>query len=159
MGSFAARLASQAHALRLPRGVEPDVERFVRMHHPGAANPEMVPFRRKLDFWAFAIAVSIATGKVPREGPSRKWGRKFVDTRSVEMSDGLCEMLAIVALSMLGVDHGAVDDSAEIVEVANRMAAAGCGDVLGRLGDRDFRTTPLDKMMQWVKELVGEGEE
>ena len=89
MNYFTTILSSQAHTLRLPSQSKDDIERYVLQHQKGNASPERAPFRRQLDFWAFAIASAIANGTPPLNENSAKWGRKFADTRSVEMPDGL----------------------------------------------------------------------
>ena len=98
MNYFTNLLSTQAHTLRLPTQSKDDIERYVLQHQKGSVSPERAPFRRQLDFWALAIASAIARGIPPMEEPSARWGQKFADTRSVQMPDGLCEMLAVIAL-------------------------------------------------------------
>ena len=65
MNYFTTILSSQAHTLRLPNQSKDDIERYVLQHQKGNGNPERAPFRRQLDFWAFAIASAIAN-RTPR---------------------------------------------------------------------------------------------
>ena len=141
MSYFTTLLSSQARTLRLPSQSKDDIERYVLQHQKGNVSPEQAPFRRQLDFWAFAIASAIADGTPPLEDPPASWGRKFADTRSVQMPDGLCEMLAVIALTTLGPDHEGTDDPAQIIELGNRFAGAGCPKLLNQLSDPNLRAT------------------
>jgi len=125
----------------------------VQQHQRGSVSPERAPFRRQLDFWAFAITSALARGIPPLEGPSSTWGRKFADTRSVQMPDGLCELLAVIALAELGAEHDGIDDPAQIIELGNRLAGAGCPEVLKQLTDPDLRITALDKVLEYAASL------
>ncbi len=153
MNYFTTLLSSQAHSLFLPAQSKDDIERYVLQHQRGSISPERVPFRRQLDFWAFAIASAIARGTPPLEGPSTNWGRKFADTRSVQMPDGLCEMLAVIALTTLGPNHEGIDDPSQIIELGNRLAGAGCPELLKQLSNPDLRTTVLDKALEFASSL------
>ena len=153
MSYFATLLCSQAHTLRLPKQFDDDIARFVRQHQEGSLGPEGAPFRRKLDLWAFSVVTAISRGMPPIEEKSARWGKKFIDTKSVEMSDELCEMLAVIALTTLGPDHDDIDDPAAIAELGNRLAGAGCPLVIKSLRDPDLRTTPLDKVLEFATEL------
>jgi hypothetical protein len=151
MTYFANRLSGKAHSLQLPRKSTDDVQRHVRMHQ--TAGPEYAPFRRQLDFWAFSIATALALDLPPLDQPSSQWGRKFTDTKSVEMSDDLCDLLAVVAFHHIGKDHDDIDDPAQIIEVANRFAGSGCPVVLEQLSRSDLRLTPLAKILDLASEL------
>ena len=153
MNHFTILLSSHAHTLRLPTQFKDEIERYVLQHQKGSVSPERAPFRRQLDFWAFAIATAIARGSGPLEERSARWGQKFADTRSVQLPDGLCELLAVIALGTLGPEHEGVDDPAEIVELGNRFAGAGCPPVLKQLNDPDLRTTALDKALEFAASL------
>ena len=153
MNYFTTLLSSQAHTLRLPDQSKDDIERYVVQHQKGNVSQEQAPFRRQLDFWAFAIASAIARGVTPLEKPSTSWGRKFADTRSVQMPDGLCEMLAVIALATLGQDHEDIDDPSQIIELGNRFAGAGCPELLKQLSNPDLRTTVLDKVLEFASSL------
>ncbi len=147
MSYFATMLSAQAHTLRLPADVKEDVERFVLQHSKGGSKPERTPFRRQLDFWAFSIATALAKKKKPLGGPSSRWGRKFADTRAVQLPEDLCNLLAVLALAELGAEHEGIDDPAEIVELGNRFAGAGAPEVLRSLKSPDLRLTPLEKAL------------
>ena len=156
MNYFTTLLSSQAYTLRLPNQSKDDIERYVLQHQKGSVSLERTPFRRQLDFWAFAIASAIARGIPPLEEPSANWGRKFADTRSVQMPDGLCEMLAVIALTTLGHNHEGIDDPPQIIELGNRFAGAGCPELLKQLSNPDLRTTVLDKALEFARILRSE---
>ena len=155
MNYFKALLTNRTHSLFLPGKWKDDVQRYVRQHQKGAAsNPEAAPFGRQLDFWAFAFATAVARGIPPVESRPSQRGHKFADTRSVELSGELCELLAITALGALGVDDEGVQDPARIVELANQYAAAGCEELLLRLRDPDLRLSTLAKAINFASELA-----
>ena len=153
MNYFTTLLSSQAHTLRLPDKSKDDIERYVLQHQKGSVTPERAPFRRQLDFWALAIATAIANGTPPLDQPSSSWGRKFADTRSVQMPDGLCEMLAVIALATLGPEHEGIDEPGQIIELGNRLAGAGCPELLKQLSDPDLRITTLDKALEFARAM------
>ena len=154
MNYFTTLLSTQAYTLRLPKQSKEDIEGYVLQHEMGKGKgPEYAPFRRQLDFWAFAIASAIARGIPPLEKPSTNWGDKFADTRSVQMPDGLCEMLAVIALTTLGPDHEGINDPRQIIELGNRFAGAGCPELLKQLSTSDLRTTVLDKALTFASSL------
>ena len=154
MTYFSALLSSQACPLRLPGDSKEEIDRFVLQHSKGASSPDRTPFRRQLDFWAFSIATALAQKKRPLEGPSARWGRKFADTRSVQMSEDLCSLLAVVALSELGVDSESVDKPAGIIELGNCLAGAGAPEVLRALMTAELRLTPLEKALDFAEEML-----
>ena len=156
MNYFTTFLSSQAHSLYLPDKQKDDIERYVLQHQKGSVTPERAPFRRQLDFWALAIATAIANGVPPVEGRVSSWGRKFADTRSVQLSDGLCELLAVVAFNLLGPDHEGIDDPKQVIELANRLACAGSPELLKHLSDPDLRTTALDKALEFARAMRSE---
>ena len=152
MSHFTQLLSQQTHTLRLPERSEDDVQRHVRQHQQ-SASPERAPFRRQLDFWAFSIATALAQGLAPLDKPSSAWGRKFADTRSVEMSNELCDLLAVVAFHHLGTEHEDIDSPAQIIEIGNRLAGAGCPVVLKHLTDPDLRLTALSKILEFAASI------
>ena len=153
MNYFTSLLSSQAHTLRLPQDSKDDVERYVLQHQKGGASLERAPFRRQIDFWAFSIATALANGLAPLAEGSSTWGKKFADTRAVQMPDGVCELLAVVALTELGLEHEGIDDAKQIIELGNRLAGAGCPKVLEQLNDPDLRLTALDKALELATSL------
>lgn len=151
MAYFAQFLTQRAHTLRMPKNSRDDVQRLVQMHQ--STGIERAPFRRQLDFWAFSIATALAEDLDPRDGPSSKWGDPFVSTRDVEMPETLCDILAIAAFRHLGFEHEGIDDPAQIIEVGNCLAGAGCPIVLKQMGSKDLRLTPLDKALNLAAHL------
>ncbi len=118
-----------------------------------SAGLERAPFRRQLNFWAFSLAAALAEDLEPLGSPSSNWGKKFIDTREVEMPDTLCDLLAIVAFHHLGAEHEEIDNPTQIIEVANCFAGAGCSLVLEHLNSKDLRLTPLDKLLDLAASL------
>ncbi|MDE0701437.1 MAG: hypothetical protein OXH61_12055 [Acidimicrobiaceae bacterium] len=151
MAYFAQLLTQKALTLRLPKRSTDDIQRLVQMHQ--STSVERAPFRRQLDFWAFSIATALAEDLEPLEGPSNKWGDKFVDTRAVDMPESLCDILAVAAFHHLGSDHEGIDDPAQIIEVGNCLAGSGCPVVLEQLNSRDLRLNPLDNVLNFAAHL------
>lgn len=155
MKYFAALLSATAHSLRLPKNLRDDVSRYVHQHKKGPANPEQAPFRRQLDFWAYSVAVAISEDLEPVDAKSARRGHSFVDTRSVQMPEDLCALLAVVTAARLGPEQEGLAEPGQIVEFGNRLAAAGCRLVLRELQDQDLRLTPLDKVRAHAESLFG----
>ena len=151
MAYFAQLLTQKAHTLRLPKKSTDDIQRLVQMHQ--STSIERAPFRRQLDFWAFSIATALAEDLDPLEDPSSKWGDKFIDTRAVDMPEPLCDILAVAAFHHLGSEHDGIDDPAQIIEVGNCLAGAGCPVVLDQLNSRDLRLNPLDNVLNFAAHL------
>lgn len=151
MAYFAQFLTQKPHTLRLPKSSIDDVQRLVRMHQ--STSVERAPFRRQVDFWAFSIATALAKDLDPLDGPSSNWGRKVVDTQDVEMPEALCDILAVAAFHHLGYEHDGIDDPAQIIEVGNCLAGAGCPVVLDQLNSRDLRLNPLDNVLNFAASL------
>lgn len=151
MAYFAQLLTQKPHTLRLPNSSTDDIQRLVQMHQ--STSIERAPFRRQLDFWAFSIATALAESLDPLDGPSNKWGRKFVDTRDVEMPETLCDILAVATFHHLGSEHDGIDDPVHIIEVGNCLAGAGCPVVLDQLNSRDLRLNPLDNVLNFAATL------
>lgn len=99
------------------------------------------------------LVSAVEHASVWRTSPAQS-GHKFVDTRSVEMSDELCELLAVVALGTLDPDDEGIEDPSRIIEIANQYAAAGCEELLLRLRDPDLRLSTLDKAINFATELT-----
>ena len=149
-------LTAQAHSLLLPRSQKADIERYVAMHSLGGTGVtrERAPFQRQLDFWVFSIAAALARGLTPLQvDPPSKWGEKFVDTRSVEMSEDICAVLAIVSVARLGHQHPEVDVPRRIIDLGNRLAAVGCPIVLESLSADVLRKPALDRAMDLARDL------
>ena len=151
MAYFAQFLTQKAHTLRLPGNSRDEIQRFVQMHQ--TTGVERAPFRRQIDFWAFSIATALAEDLKPLDAPTSQWGYKFVDTREVDIPEALCDILAIAAFCHLGYEHEDINDPAQIIEVGNRLAGAGCPTVLEQLNSHDLRLTPLDKTLNLAAHL------
>ena len=117
------------------------------------ASPEYSPFQRQLNFWALAIVSAIALELPPLEDPPSKWGERFIDTTKVRMPDELCELLAVIAFAKLGHEHEEIDSPKAIVNLGNRLAGAGCPELLKAVNDSGIRLTPLDRALEFTKGL------
>lgn len=153
MSYFKNLLSAQAYPLAFPKECGKDVHLYVQTHQKGRPSPERVPFRRQLDVWAFSIVTAVARNLPPLDGPVTKWGTKFADTKSVEMPDNLCDLLAVIAFSMLGEEHNRLDDPSCIIDVGNRLAGAGCPVVIKVLSNPNFNITVLDKILDFANSL------
>jgi len=149
---FAQLLTQKAYPLRLPREYSDDIQRHISQHQ--TTTRERAPFRRQLDFWAFSITTAMAHDLAPRDQPSAKWGRKFVDTREVTIPETLADLLAVTAFHHLGYEHEGIDDPAQVIEINNRLAGAGCPVVLEHLNSSDLRLTPLDKALNHAASML-----
>ena len=103
-------------------------------------------FAGRSDFWAFCIATALAMKLEPRKDPAGRWAKNFIYTSQGIMDDDLCSLLAVIAVGRLGHENSEVTEIRRIVDLANRLAAAGCPVVLKKLSDNPLRTTPLDQV-------------
>ena len=149
---FAQLLTQKAYPLRLPRKYSDDVQRRVLQHQ--ATTPERAPFRRQLDFWAFSITTAMAQDLAPLDQQSSKWGKRFIDTRNVTIPENLADLLAVIAFHHLGYEHEGIYEPAQVIEVSNRLAGAGCPVVLEHLNSSDLRLTPLDKALNLAASML-----
>lgn len=134
--------------MRLPEKHKDRLERFVRQHQSSKSDPESAPFRRQLDLWAFSIAIAVASGTPPAKEPSTVWGTKFADTKSVQLSEGLCGFLATIAYTHARLEGSEASNPAQIIEIANRYAAAGSDQVIGVLANAGPEESPLSAAMR-----------
>lgn len=152
-GELLAMFNATAATLRFPNDAADKVHRYVRQHQGGSQIAEQAPFRRQIDLWALAIAVASAEGLKPRSGSSSSWGKKFVDTRSVQLDPDLADLLVALAASELGIEDSGLEDPAQVAEIGNRYAAAGLPLVLTWLEDPDLRQTNIEKVIRQVTEV------
>ncbi len=150
---FSDLFRATSHGLVLPRDDEDAINRYVAMHAGNRENVESRPFPRKVDFWAFCIATALALKLEPRDGVPSRWGQKFIDTPQGVLENDVCSLLAIVAVAKLGLDDPGVTESGRIVDLANRLAAAGCSEVLRKLENSPLQTTPLDQALEFARSL------
>ena len=153
MSDFADLFRAKSHALVLPRDDEDAISRYVAMHSGERENVERRPFPRQVDFWAFSIAASLALKLEPREGSVGRWGKKFIETSQGIMDHDLCSLLAVIAVAKLGHDDPEVDEPRRIIDLANRLAGAGCPVVLKEFAQIDLRITPLDRALELARSL------
>ena len=153
MSDFGDLFKLGGHGLALPRENEDEINRFIAMHSGERDSFERRPFRRQVDFWAFCIATALALKLEPKNGPIARWGKNFIYTSQGIMNDDLCSLLAVIAVDRLGHDNPEVTEVRRIVDLANRLAAAGCHVVLKKLSDDPLRTTPLDQMLELARSL------
>ena len=69
------------------------------------------------------------------------------------MDNDLCSLLAVIAVAKFGRDDPEVTETKRIVDLANRLAAAGCPVVLKELSESPLRTTPLDQALELARSL------
>ncbi len=69
------------------------------------------------------------------------------------MPDELCELLAVIAFAQLGHEHEGIEDPKQIINIGNRLAGAGCPKLLKAVNDPNLKLTPLDKALEFAKEL------
>ena len=153
MNDFASLFLARNYGLVLPRGDEDQIGRYVAMHSSDRGNVERRPFRRQVDFWAFSIAAALAWNLDPKAGPLPQWGKVFIYTGQGILNNDLCSFLAVVAVANLGHDNLEVDEPRQIVDLANRLAGAGCPVVLRELSENSLRTTPLDRAIELARTL------
>ena len=153
VSDFADIFKFRSHRLVLPRDDDDAINRYVAMHSGERESVERRPFRRQVDFWAFSIAAALALKLDPQEGPVGRWGKYFINTSQGIMDDALCALLAVIAVAKLGHDDPEVDESRRIIDIANRLAGAGCPVVLEELSKNVLRTTPLDRALELARSL------
>ena len=153
---FSELFRATSHGLVLPRENEDGINRYVAMHTTDRTNVENRPFPRQVDLWAFCIATALALKLTPRDGRVSQWGKTFIYTSQGIIDDDLAALLAIVGVAKLGPDDPAVTESGRIIELANRLAAAGCPEVLRKLENSPLRTTPLDQALELAGSLLEE---
>ena len=146
-------LKSKSYGLMLPKEDDGEIGRYVAMHSSGERSVERRPFRRQVDFWAFSIATALARKLDPREGTAGKWGKTFIYTSQGILDSDLCSLLAVIAVAKLGHDDPEVNEPRRIIELANRLAGAGCPVVLKAFKEIDLRTTPLDRALEFAATL------
>ena len=153
MSDFAEIFRASSHVLVLPKEDDEAINRYVAMHSGERENIERRPFRRQVDFWAFSIATALAMKLEPREGAVGGWGKRFIYTYQGILDNDLCSLLAVIAVAKIGHDDPEVDETRRIIELANRLAGAGCSVVLRELSEDALRITPLDRALQFASSL------
>ena len=150
---LAKTLSARGHGLVLPRSDDEAINRYVAMHSGNRGSVERRPFPRQVDFWAFSIASALAMDVEPRRGTVTSWGKVFIYTSQGILDSDLSAMLTVVAVAKLGHTAPDVGDPRRIVELANRLAGAGCPLVLQKLAENSLRTTPLDRVIELGRSL------
>ncbi len=153
MSDFAQLFMGKSYALVLPKDDEDEINRYVAMHSGERDRVERRPFRRQVDFWAFSIGTALALKLRPREGPLGRWGKSFIYTSQGILKDEICAFLAVITVAKLGHDDPDVGEPRRIIELANRLAGAGCSFVLEGLGENALRTTPLDRALEFARSI------
>lgn len=153
MSGFADLLSARSYGLVLPKDHDEEINRYVSMHSTDRNSVERQPFRRKVDFWAFSIATALVKDLEPRERSPSSWGKKFIETSQKILDEDLCALLAVVAVAKIGHDDPEIVDPKRIVDLANRLAGAGCPEVLKKLSEDTLRTTPLDRVVEFARSL------
>ncbi len=156
MSYFANLLTQSAHSLFLPKEHKVEVERYVWTHQQTRTRREQAPFRRQVDFWALSIATALAKCIPPKNGSPSSWGVKFVDTREVDLGEELSSFLAIIAVAKLGYDDENVDNPGNILDLANKLAGAGCPFILQEMSKDNLIFNPLDRAISFSTSLFHE---
>ncbi len=157
MNRFRVHLVVGNHRLFLPSAHKDQLEQYVAKQSVARGDVESVPFPRQVDFWAFSIGAALAMELPPKEGPISRWGTGFIDVRQGILDEDISALLAVVATAKLGHQSPDVDNPGKIIELANRLAGAGCPFVLRKLSENSLRTTPLDRVIslaRWLQEQM-----
>lgn len=153
MSNFANLLSARSYGLILPKNHDEEINRYVSTHSTERGSVERRPFRRQVDFWAFSIATALATDLEPVESAPSSWGKVFIYTVQKILDEDLCALLAVVAVAKIGYDDPEAGDPKRIIDLANRLAGAGCPVVLEKLSEDALRTTPLDRIIEFARSL------
>ena len=153
MSSFTDLLSARSYGLVLPKVYDEEINRYVLTHSTEQSSVERRPFRRQVDFWAFSIATALATDLGPIENAPSSWGKVFIYTVQKILDEDLCALLAVVSVAKIGYDDPEVGDPKRIIDLANRLAGAGCPVVLKKLSEDTLRTTPLDRIIEFARSL------
>ncbi|MYA67763.1 MAG: hypothetical protein F4Y22_10985 [Gammaproteobacteria bacterium] len=156
MRDFADILKSRSIGLVLPRECDDEINRYVAMHSGEREDVEHRPFRRQVDFWTFCIAIALAYGLELSDGTVSKWGKTFIYTNQGILNNDIGSLLAVVTVARLGHEDPNIDEPGRIIELANRLAGAGCPLVLKELAKPDLRTTPLDRVLELASKMQDE---
>ena len=141
------------YRLVLPKNDKERVERYIAKQSATRGNVENVPFRRTVDFWSFTLGTALAKKLEPVSGPVSQWGTGFIYTYQGILDEDLCGLLAVVAVAKFGLDSPDVNNAGKIIELANRLAGAGTPIVLDKLAENSLRTTPLDQVITFARQL------
>ena len=153
MNRFSAMFAGRNDRLVLPREDKEKFEKYIGQQSVARGNAEYVPFPRQVDFWVFSICTALAMDLDPRTDPISKWGAGFIYVYQGILSEDVAALLAVVAAAKKGHEHPDVDNPAKIIELANRLAGAGCPMVLEKLAEGSLRTNPLDRVISFARSL------
>ena len=156
MNEFYDRLCTREYGLRLPTRYKDQVERYVAHQSGRDVSAERIPFQRQVDFWAFSIITALTRKLEPLAGTPSRWGTVFIYSKQGVMDNDLCSLLAVVATAKMGIDSPDIDDPGKIIDMSNRLAAAGCPVVLQELSKAALRTTPLDRAITLAKSFLSE---
>lgn len=136
--------------LRLPKAYFDDVKRYCQTRPEGGkADPTQSPFPRYVDFWFLAVCVGAEQAtKLPDE-PVGGW-QQFITGSEGLASDGwridLLELLAIAAKD----DVAVVGEPRQVLDIANRYAAAGVPQVLEWL--KSGQSDPIDNILDRLRQ-------
>lgn len=153
MSSFASLLSAQGHALVLPKTHDEEISRYVSTQSTERGSAERRPFRRQVDFWAFSIATALAMDLQPMENSPSRWGKTFIYTSQNILDEDICTLLVVITVAKVGYDDPEVGEPKRIIDLANRLAGAGCPMVLKKLSEDTLRTTPLDRVIDFARLL------
>lgn len=136
--------------LRLPKAYFDEVKTYCQTRPEGGkADPTQSPFPRYVDFWFLSVCVGAAQAtKLPDE-PAGGW-QQFITGSEGLASDGwridLLELLAIAAKD----DAAVVGEPRQVLDIANRYAAAGVPQVLDWL--KSGQSDPIDNILDRLRQ-------
>lgn len=137
--------------LRLPSAYFDEVKGYCQTRPEGGKKPDPTqsPFPRYVDFWFLSVCVGAFNAtKLPDE-PAGGW-RGFITGSEGLGSDGwrvdLLELLAIAARD----DAAVVGEPRQVLDIANRYAAAGVPQVLDWL--KSGQSDPIDNILDRLRE-------
>lgn len=148
MSDFAEIFRTRSLGLVLPRDCEDEINRYVAMHSAEKQNFENRPFPRQVDFWMFSIVAALSFKLDAKGGSIGEWGKTFIYTSQGILDNNQCSLLSVIAVAKLGHENPEITEVNKIVDVANRLAGAGCPRVLYELSKNTLRTTVLDQAIQ-----------
>ncbi len=151
MNNFSEMLKSEHIGLVLPIGDDDKLSQYVAMHSRDKQSVENRPFRRKVDFWAFSIAIATALSLEPLKGTVSSWGKTFIYSSQGILNDELSSLLAVLTIAKFGHEDPDVHTPRKIIDHANRLAGAGCPHVLNGIETQNFSTSVLDRVLEYAK--------
>lgn len=117
--------------LRLPAAYFDDVKRFCQTRPEGGPRPDPKdsPFPRYVDFWFLAVCVGALESPRLPDQPASGWRSFITGAEGLGSDPWRVEVLELLAIATKE-DPAVVGEPGQVVDVANRYAAAGVPQVL-----------------------------